>query len=250
MTSDLHVRIYPGQPLLAQLIDNIVVLSFEIQAVFADRYGELSWRADLNDPAAFWFEREPAAVFRPHFIGSSSGFSNTWLWAWHNINDYPEAVVATATSVRALGEQLGCAELTTAQQSLDVGERGEAGLDTVQQADQSLVFAAAALSALPVPAYYRAPTGEGSFAWFLLDNPNEFSLPPASAVPTAAAITQAVASGYLRDARTAVEAYAERRDGVEISDDGDALLVSANDGELRLEFDAEGRLSRLAGTAE
>lgn len=250
MAEALHLHLDPDQQILPQLVDHIIVFSFEIQRAFADRYGELSWRADLAEPASFWFEREPVALFRPHILGTSSGSSYSWLWGWHNINGFPEAVVETATAVRAWGEQLDCAELLTAEQPLDDQARQELGLATVGAADQALVFAAAALSRLPLPAYYRAPTGDDSYAWFLLDNAEEFALPAASAVTTAAAISQAVSSGYVSRPRTALQGYADRREGVELSDDGDAVLVSANDGELRVEFDAQGRVSRITGTAE
>lgn len=250
MGEALKLHLDPDQHILPQLVDHIIVLSFEIQRAFADRYGELSWRADLAEPAAFWFERDPVALFRPHFLGSSSGSSYSWLWGWHNINDYPDAVVETATAVRTWGEQLECAELLVAQQPLDDEARQELGLTTVGAPDQALVFAAAALSGLALPAYYRAPTGDDSYAWFLLDNSEEFSLPDASAVTTAAAISQAVSSGYVTRPRTALQGYVDRRPGVELSDDGDAVLVSANDGELRVEFDARGRVSRITGTAE
>lgn len=250
MADDLRLHLDPEQPLLAQLVDHIIVFSFEIQTAFADRYAGLNWRADLKEPATFWFEREPVAVFRPHFLGTSSGNSYTWLWGWENINGFPDAVVETARAVHAWGKQLGCAELLTAEQPLEEEPRRDLGLTSVGAPDQALVFAAATLSGLALPTYYRAPTGGDSYAWFLLDNAEEFVLPSASTVTTASAISQAVASGYLSNARTALRGYGDRRDGVEISDDGDAMLVSANDGELRIEFDALGRVSHIAGTAE
>ncbi len=98
---------------VGQLVDHTLILSIESQTELIARYSGLPWRVDLAEPPVFWFERQPAAaMFRPHFIGSVSTRTNTWLWAWENINHFPKPVVALARHVRAVGERLGVAELT------------------------------------------------------------------------------------------------------------------------------------------
>lgn len=192
----------------------------------------MSWRVDLAEPPVFWFERDPAAVFRPHFIGSSSAVTNTWLWGWENINKFPEPVVSLARHVREVGARLGAAELTTAYQNLHPAERVYEGLIARGMPEAVFVYCAQALSELPAPVYYRAPNGNGH-SWFLLDNPNEFSLPWPTVVSAAAAMMRALQTGDITNHRLAVTAYAQRRQGLSLQSAGaDRMIVGAPDGQV------------------
>ncbi|MFT3717078.1 MAG: hypothetical protein QM774_14355 [Gordonia sp. (in: high G+C Gram-positive bacteria)] len=249
MTDDgLELSVTPGGDHVAELIDHVVVLSSEAQTAFLDRYQGRDWRVDLNDPAVFWFTGDVPAKFRPHYIGSTSSETNTWMWGWNNINGFPDDVVDAAQRVHAVGEQLGLIELTTARQSLDPAERVGEGLPARDRADYTFVLCAQAVAGLRVPVYYSAPSGTGR-AWFLLDNEAEFTLAPPSALSVAQAVIQAVESGFATDHRLAVTAYAERRDGVTISSlTADRIVVAAGDGDVVIDFDAEGRCARIQST--
>ncbi|MFL0289170.1 DUF6882 domain-containing protein [Mycobacterium sp. SMC-21] len=230
---------------VGQLVDHTLILSIEAQTELIARYSGLSWRVDLSEPPVFWFEREPAAVFRPHFIGSTSTRTNTWLWAWENINDFPDSVVSLAQYVREAGERLGAAELTTAYQNLQPAERVYEGLIARGMPEAVYVYCAQALSELPAPVYYRAPNGNG-YSWFLLDNPDEFSMPTAAAVSTTAAITRALRTGDITDHRLAVTAYAQRRQGISLEIPGhDRMVLQAPDGQVVIGIDEGGRITTI-----
>lgn len=246
MSDELTLRIDPARPAFPQLIDHVIILNTEIQYAFAETYGTFGWQADLSDPAVFWFDRQPPAIFRPHFIGSTSGDSHTWMWGWENINNFPESVVEVATDAKAIGDALQIPELTTAHQQLDPEARASTGLLTVGDADQALVYAA--MVQLPLPLYYRAPTGNGSFAWFLLDNADEFTPAAPTQMSAIRAITAAASGGYLTDARAALAGYAQRRDGVSLREDGAAVILTVTDGDVRIEVDDLGRIARVTGT--
>lgn len=96
--------------------------------------------------------------------------------------------------------------------------------------------------------HYRAPNSAGSYAWFLLDDPAESSLPFPDVASVTGAIAKAAASGYLCDPRTAVQAYASRR-GIALVPDEAAPLLHVSDGTVTAELDQAGRISRLSGSA-
>lgn len=229
------VTIDPAGDILQQLEDSVVVIAHESQSAFAERYAGLSWRVDLaSSPAAFWFEREPEARFRAGFIGSVSGQSNTWLWGWENVNGFPAVAVSLAAAVREFGERTGVPLLTTAK--LDLGEQGDALV-------HSLLRAAMALS--DIYTYYRPPTSPGSYAWLLVDNPEEFALAAPSPVVIARTLTELLGAGLLGRPRTALAGYAERRDGVELVEEPGAVVLRMAAGALTVRFDDADRITKL-----
>ena len=49
------------------------------------------------------------------FLGSEANFSNTWLWAWENINEFDDKIISLAREIKAKGEKLNLEALTTAE---------------------------------------------------------------------------------------------------------------------------------------
>lgn len=234
----------PDADLIEQIVDHVVVLAYEAQTMFAQRFLDCAWWVDLEDPAVFWFGTEPPAAFVPHFIGSSSTVSNTWLWGWENINGFPDRVVELAASVYQAGVDLGIADLTTPQQSLDPAERVGQGILARDTPEHVFVLCALAVSGLSSPVYYRGPT-DGGYAWFVLDNEAEFRLDTPTPTAAAMALTGALSSGYVTDHRLAVTAYAQRRAGVSLGAVGDAgtdITLGFPDGTLRIDFDDHQRI--------
>ncbi len=230
---------------VGQLVDHTIILSIEAQTEFSARYTGLPWRVDLTEPPVFWFQREPAPMFRPHFIGSTSPRSNTWLWGWENINQFPDSVISVARHVREIGDRLGSAELTTAYQNLHSAERVYDGLIARGIPEGVFVYCAQALSGLAAPVYYRGPVTNGH-SWFLLDNPAEFSLPTPTPKATTAAIMRALNTGDVTDHRLAVTSYAQRRQGISLVDsEPDRVVLRATGGYLGVRFDAIGRITEI-----
>ena len=49
------------------------------------------------------------------FLGSEANSSNTWLWAWENINGFDDKIISLAREIKAKGEKLNLEALTTAK---------------------------------------------------------------------------------------------------------------------------------------
>ena len=49
------------------------------------------------------------------FLGSEANSSNTWLWAWENINGFDDKIISLARSIKEKGEKLDIETLTTAE---------------------------------------------------------------------------------------------------------------------------------------
>ena len=49
------------------------------------------------------------------FLGSEANSSNTWLWAWENINEFNDKIISLAREIKAKGEKLNLEALTTAE---------------------------------------------------------------------------------------------------------------------------------------
>ncbi|QCB93028.1 DUF6882 domain-containing protein [Cellulomonas shaoxiangyii] len=219
------------------LVDSVLAIATEAQKAFAATYEDFDWRADLGDDPCFWFEREPPAEFRPHVVGSTSERLGTWLWAWQNVNGFPADLVATAGAVRGWAQQHDVPELL-------VPEVPTHGADGTPVATRHVLLAEAVSG---IYTHYRAPYGAGTHVWFLLDAPQEFALPPATALSTATALTAAAATGLVEDGVTAVAGYAARRDGVELLEqEAHRLLLGTTTDRVEVQIDELGRIAHIA----
>lgn len=52
------------------------------------------------------------------FLGSEATSSNTWLWAWENINEFDDKIISLAREIKAKGEKLNLEALTTAEMDI------------------------------------------------------------------------------------------------------------------------------------
>ncbi len=249
----LSLSLDPDAAKLPQLIDNVVILAFEAQKAFIERFGGLpQWGVDL-DAQLLWLEGEQGrAEFVPFFLGTAAEGSDTWMWGWNNINGFSASVVGIANDVLAFGEHFAEQALTVAQQPLDAANRVAQGLPALQP-DVSLVrvcvLAAQALSGIAAPVWYVAEAAPGSDAWFLLSNPAQFALPPATVLPTLAALTDALEVGAITHGAAALAGYASRREGVALIEEGPNLVLRLTDGDILVTLDDRGRITRMNGTA-
>ena len=73
-----------------------------------------NWNVDLAEGTiAFGEDKYPV-----QFIGSESSSSETWLWGWENVNNFPQSVIELAEQIKSLGDSLGLDILTTAEMDL------------------------------------------------------------------------------------------------------------------------------------
>lgn len=69
------------------------------------------WNVDFDRGIISFGEEE----YPLQFLGSESNSSNTWLWAWKNINGFDENIISLAREIKAKGEKLNLEALTTAE---------------------------------------------------------------------------------------------------------------------------------------
>ena len=70
-----------------------------------------NWNVDFDkDIIAFGDDEYPL-----QFLGSEANFSNTWLWAWENINGFDEKIISLAKNIKEKGEKLNLEPLTNAE---------------------------------------------------------------------------------------------------------------------------------------
>ncbi len=253
--SKMNLQIDPTDNVIAKLRDLVVILHLEAQSVFSTRYKDYGWQATLGKPAAFFFNSAPLAMFHPHVVGTVEGESNTWIWAWDGAEDSSDDVFALSRKVHDLGEALQFLPFTTARHKIGQGPLGDdwkvvpySGPECAVPAD--FMFAALALADLPTPLIYGGPTGkDGSVIWFVLENEDEFSLPPAKMATSLAAITEALRAGLIANHRDAVLSYAQKREGITVSESSSGIKLSLMDGHIDVIFGQDGLISSLEGSA-
>lgn len=231
-----------GSENFSTLVDAGAFLAHERQLHLADVVeGHARWDADLAaGTITFAFADRAPLVCEAQLLGSSALSPGSWLWGWAN-GGVPENVTAVARELRAVGEERGIPELTEAE--LPLGETGNDGIDALWY---RLTIAAAGLT--PTwHASFRAPTGEGSVAPFLLRHA-ELELPAPAFPRVARVLSEGLQSVRIGDHRAAVESYARAR-GIPVAAAAAGLELGLPDGTLTVELDAEGRIARLTGSA-
>ncbi|MFA4082180.1 DUF6882 domain-containing protein [Mycobacteroides salmoniphilum] len=225
---------------LQDLIDRAAFLSTEHQQDMADGVGLAAWNVELTDQS-FVFQTDPPTILSCHFLGSTSLDAGSWLWGWKNINDFPNAAVALAGSARRYGEEHGIPELTAEQTPLDE--------DSALDIGHRLTLAAKAISGKY--AHYSCPSSDRSRrTWLLLEGPEVSLLDKPSAIRIPRVITETLEQGVLVDEHKALDSYAELR-GLNINWDTDRhVCLTTHDGELNIELDEGGRISRINIHAE
>ena len=222
---------------LTDVLDDGAFISLERQRRLAELVGAEGpygqrWDVDLTVGVLSFTGRDGTLETPAHVIGSAAPGPGTWMWAWHNVNDFPDAAVARAAQVRDFGTRFALPELTTAEVPL----RGEPRQDAVEYA----VVAGLVAGGLP---HYTAAVGGSTIVAFVVDEPRA-ALPEPSVATAATVISEALGNGAVVDHRRALAAYAELRGlGLEASGP-DAVLVAA-DGRLTVRFDELGRITGL-----
>ena len=84
------------------------------------------------------------------FLGSEANSSNTWLWAWENINGFDEKIISLAKNIKEKGEKLNLEPLTNAE--IDI-------TDELNGHNLSIVACGLADENY---CYYRGPHSEGA----------------------------------------------------------------------------------------
>ncbi len=208
-------------PALQDLVDDAAFLSHEHQLHLTDLHGDDAWAADLTT-GVFTFTAPDGgtATCRLQFLGTAAPGPGTWMWAWQNVNGFPDAVLTAAESTRRTG----------------LREAAEPELPLADDLAHRLALAAKAVTGSF--AHYSAPVGGGTRAWFLLDDA-DLALPAPSVPRVVRTLSEGLLSVTVVDHRRAVASYASARGLPAVEDGTGAVVLDVPDGTVTVRFDTE-----------
>ncbi|KAJ8142530.1 hypothetical protein OY671_004334 [Metschnikowia pulcherrima] len=218
-------------PALQDLVDDAAFLSHEHQLHSTDLHGDDAWAAD-STTGVFTFTAPDGgtATCRLQFLGTAAPGPGTWMWAWQNVNGFPDAVLTAAESTRRTGSR----------------EAAEPELPLADDLAHRLALAAKAVTGSF--AHYSAPVGGGTRAWFLSDDADLAS--PAPSVPR---VVRTSSEGSLSvtvvDHRRAVASYASARGSPAVEDGTGAVVSDVPDGTVTVRFDERGRIAGISASS-
>lgn len=220
------------------LIDDGVFLAYEAQLALADQFEDHEhWDVDLA-AGQFHFSGTKPATFPAQFLGTAAPGPRSWLWGWANPGQHPEQVLSAAAATRALGEQYDVPELVQAEVPFG-GAADDDAVRTGYELGWGLSIAARLASGTWFG--YNADVGGGTRIWLLLEG----LLFDAPTVPRMLRVFgEGIRSIEVQDHRRAVASWASLRGAPW---DGRTLTLSG--GTITIEFDEQGRLRDMQGTA-
>ncbi len=189
--------------------------------------GAGAWDLDLQ-LGSLKFANGPS--YEIDLLGSYGEAAGTWLWVWANRNmELPAAVTETAKSLRDLGRQKSVPEFHESE--------------THDQETFCHQLAMVAVGESGAGAYYRAPY-EGGAAYLLIRE----TLPAIPERHHLGRIQRVIAeciSTYQMPHRPAIEAFFTAENLPVAQPEPHEILATAEDGDLRIRFDEEGRLTEM-----
>jgi hypothetical protein len=205
----------------ADLKDDAALLSLEHQLHLYDQLGLASWYANL-DEARFELTTDEVTVTCTdvQLLGSAAPGPKSWLWSWANPTGYREDVLLAANEAREFGEQHGIAELASAEVPFDA--LPGAPTDPAVVASYMMEATKAVTGRFTG---YQGPVGGGTRAAFLIDHP-DFRLPAPEGARISRVLQQGMAELSFHDQRRGVGSYAQRRDGLEVVQDGQITHIT------------------------
>jgi len=203
----------------SDLLTEHIGFAYVKQLAFADFVGDRAWKLDL--PAA-QVSFGSDLVYPIQLLGSEAEGDKTWLWSWANEgSDLPPSVTEFSMDMRDFGVSHGIVELS----------EGQLDLSGVNGHTLSLVAA----GIFPECVYFRGPI-EGGALYFLLLNPPESVLAPATAERVITVIREVISefpvvhlpmSDCLFRSQGFSVAYTEDR--LEAVRDGNTIVLEYND---------------------
>lgn len=218
-------------PALQDLVDDAAFLSHEHQLHLSDLHGDDAWAADMTT-GVFTFTATDGgtATCRLQFLGTAAPGPGTWMWAWQNVNGFPDGVLTAAESARRTG----------------LREAAEPELPLADDLAHRLALAAKAVTGSFT--HYSAPVGGGTRAWFLLDDA-DLALPAPSVPRVVRTLSEGLLSVTVVDHRRAVASYASAR-GLPAAEDGTgAVVLDVPDGTVTVRFDERGRIAGISASS-
>ena len=174
--------------------------------------------------------------FRVQFLGSESYVSNSWLWGWENVNNFPNDLLGQVHIARVYGQTWGLEPMMHAQCELN---------DTFNGHNFSMVVCGALAEGR---CYYRCPTAGGQGAAFvaLTDVPGEL-FAPVDGITFLNSVSQCIQHFYL-DHKIFAESFL-RWNRTPFSWSGD-LLTARFDSDVAVEFEQAGENYRIKNLSQ
>lgn len=218
-------------PALQDLVDDAAFLSHEHQLHLSDLHGDDAWAADMTT-GVFTFTAPDGvtATCRLQFLGTAAPGPGTWMWAWQNVNGFPDGVLTAAESARRTG----------------LREAAEPELPLADDLAHRLALAAKAVTGSFT--HYSAPVGGGTRAWFLLDDA-DLALPAPSVPRVVRTLSEGLLSVTVVDHRRAVASYASARGLPAVEDRTGAVVLDVPDGTVTVRFDERGRIAGISASS-
>lgn len=194
-------------------------------------FGEIAvrdrdWDVDFSRGVIAFGEDE----YPIQFIGSQSDVSNTWLWAWENINGFDSSLLELAEKTKQRGNEWGLEPLTKAQSNLDTLLSGH-----------TIASVACAISEEKL-CYYRCPYSGGA-AFVAVRGVDEAVFSGAD-IAAFAEITMKCISEFDLDHRIFAESFLlSNRTPYEW---GENVLIAHFDRDLYIEFENKKGVLRIA----
>ena len=157
------------------------------------------------------------------FLGSEANSSNTWLWAWKNINGFDENIISLAREIKAKGEKLNLEALTTAE------------IEITDELNGHILSIVACGLADKKYCYYRGPHSGGAI-FVAFDGVDERVFAPINAKDFADIIVRCIQQFPLNH-KLFVESFLEWNK-TKYKWQGNLIIADfKKDGELKIEFE-------------
>ena len=157
------------------------------------------------------------------FLGSEANSSNTWLWAWKNINGFDENIISLAREIKAKGEKLNLEALTTAE------------IEITDELNGHILSIVACGLADKKYCYYRGPPSGGAI-FVAFDGVDERVFAPINAKDFANIVVNSIQQFPLNH-KLFVESFLEWNK-TKYKWQGNLIIADfKKDGELKIEFE-------------
>ena len=157
------------------------------------------------------------------FLGSEATSSNTWLWAWENINGFDENIISLAREIKAKGEKLNLEALTTAE------------IEITDELNGHILSIVACGLANKKYCYYRGPHSGGAI-FVAFDGVDERVFAPINAKDFADIVVNSIQQFPLNH-KLFVESFLEWNK-TKYKWQGNLIIADfKKDGELKIEFE-------------
>ena len=177
------------------------------------------WNVDFDRGIISFGEEE----YPLQFLGSESNSSNTWFWAWENINGFDENIISLAREIKAKGEKLNLEALTTAE------------IEITDELNGHILSIVACGLADKKYCYYRGPHSGGAI-FVAFDGVDERVFAPINAKDFADIVVNSIQQFSLNH-KLFVESFLEWNK-TKYKWQGNLIIADfKKDGELKIEFE-------------